>query len=661
MVSPIAYVRTYTGIDISLPLECQDISAVDAALVRSAARHPTVDPTPTPNEAIYDAVVGIDRVDHCGFDRMSDQPERLRMPALRKLSELATGLQQQCRRAESRAHALQSIVQATDKYEALLNGARDGVAKDRAVIGSRHTLIRGGNGDIFEMTNSMTKDEIARLRRKTNMHISAVEKAERRGADKFEKESMHRIVLGVGSFGKARIARNICTDQYMAVKKSHPALAILPEEGLVCNSPVASRFSMLPDSMKRALRHVGDAVITPDTERLCQSKKSVELNRFSRLLSEYRDIDEMSMAQLNAFAALSDQPAVKNFNITPTRNALFAEMESIICCRAQPLKTDAVTLYSFSEVGLGNMQDAAETLSTLRFHLEGKKRARDLSPGAVRILAAYAQVNGAPHPELTLLQLTELRRRQGLEIFNHPDFCLNDPEHNKKYCNTLGKKLISTLSKFHSIRFSHRDIKPANIVFTQDSNETISVKLIDIDSIKSGLKTMEKAQSGTPLYMAPELHLLRNDDAEFFDAEKSDSYAMGLTLRTILGFTEEEVNLVTYSQIEKSFSERATGEAKKNITFEDEENIRVIRQTLKENSLSPSSRVRTPSQTDRNASLLDISDFLLQSRVKDRCTAADVLAFEFFDDPKNFLSDADFTKQTNFMLRFQAILDKKHP
>ena len=655
MVSSVAYVRKHTGIELSLPLDRQDVGAFDAAL-----RHGRVLKTingrvaPSHLEAIYDAVVGIDRTEQRGFDRQASMPERLRTSELEQLCKLATGLRDRHRTSAERSVALNAIANAAGKYGALLRGDRKGVMKDPTGIGSRHTLIRCSTGNIFEMTNSMTHAEIERFRRKTGMRVSAIEKTASCAGSERHREPVYRVVLGQGAFGKARIARNICSDQYVAVKKIHPALMISPVIGLNCEPTISSRFTTLPESKKSMLRSLGDAVIVPLDERTCASRKSIRINEANRLLNSLKGLPTLDAKHL---ARHCEHPGLPDTDYSSTRDSMPAAIEAIRLGNGRLLRTDVESTYSFSQLGLATVEDAAETMRMLRALLEGKKSDSGLSAAAIALLERYVEAYIPPPAGKSDAELSALRRSQALRIFDHPDFHFKDPRHNERYVNTLGKKLLAAMSKFHSTQCTHRDIKPANIVFCQEENGEIAVKLIDVDLIEVGLKVTEKPQAGTPLFMAPESYLLRQDGSKVFDAEKGDGYGIGMTLKRLLGTSIAQLCAVSHSQNLKSMQERTYGAGQRNWTANDHAAKAQAITSLRQMPVEQAATVTDASAIKQISTLKDAADLLLQTWVGSRHTPTDVLRSAFFQNQTNFLSESEFSKKTNFILRFENVRD----
>ena len=89
-------------------------------------------------------------------------------------------------------------------------------------------------------------------------------------------------------------------------------------------------------------------------------------------------------------------------------------------------------------------------------------------------------------------------------------------------------ELCDCLKVLHARKILHRDIKPSNLFLTEDGE----LKLIDFDAGRVG-KTFQQNDTqiiGTPGFAPPEQYGFSQTD------ERADIYALGLTLRMLLGF-----------------------------------------------------------------------------------------------------------------------------
>ena len=274
MVTIVKYFLDSTGIDLSLKANKQKTSLVDKALVQHRQSSRGSQSVPTALEALYDAVVGVDRVLSRGFCRDSNLPVRLGPNELNHLVDVAQKLEVKYSNSQEQKHILRDVAQMAGRYGELLSGDLNGVSRRGGRFGTRHTLIRAKNGTVFEMTNSMQETEIERFRRKTNMRIGAIEGATAPTSSNAAPKG-RKVQLGKGAFGKARIARDIINDQYVAVKKSHPALASNGRQ-IGINPALESNFSQLPESKKRLLRSISDAVVLPSCEVKALSKTAIK-------------------------------------------------------------------------------------------------------------------------------------------------------------------------------------------------------------------------------------------------------------------------------------------------------------------------------------------------------------------------------------------------
>lgn len=89
-------------------------------------------------------------------------------------------------------------------------------------------------------------------------------------------------------------------------------------------------------------------------------------------------------------------------------------------------------------------------------------------------------------------------------------------------------ELCDCLEVLHSKKILHRDIKPSNLFLTEDGE----IKLIDFDAARIGKEFQQNDTEiiGTPGFAPPEQYGFRQTDA------RTDIYALGLTLKILLGF-----------------------------------------------------------------------------------------------------------------------------
>ncbi|MBC7414630.1 MAG: hypothetical protein H7327_06820, partial [Herminiimonas sp.] len=385
MVTLAKYFHDSTGIDLTLKPHRQNTADIDEASARQARSGRERQLVPTALEALYDVVVGLDRVRNYGFDRNSSVPVRLNDRELNHVVDVAQKLKMKYRESDAQYRYLGTIETMAGSYRDMLLGRRDGVSRREGRHGTRHSLIHVGNGTVYEMTNSMQETEIERFRRKTNMRIPAVEGAAPNPASSTADAKGRKVVLGKGAFGIARIARNIVTDEYVAVKKTHPVVDKRSER-LKFDAAQPSNFPLLPEAKKAALRAISDAVILPSHEVKALSKAETGIPR----------------------------------KITNIKEAPPKEIER------------AESIYTFSELGISTIDDVNKILNFADIHFAGKTASDPLSVAAIKILTDYAKLNGLIGPGSTPQEQLEY----GMAIFNHPSFPFKDKHQNQKFRNT---------------------------------------------------------------------------------------------------------------------------------------------------------------------------------------------------------------------------------
>ncbi len=660
MVSPVQYLRAYTGIDLALPVERQSLSAVDNVVQRQGTPGASTPVRPSTTEAIYDAVVGVDRVGNCNFDQTGEEPERLHASGLGKLSRIAREMQSKAGASPSTRQALSAIGSAAATYQDLLVGNRQRIPKDLNGLGSRHTLVRGVNCTIFEMTNSMSEAEVATFRRKTAMHVNAVERPA--GTDVEGGQTTYKIVLGVGGFGTARIARNIMNDTYVAVKKTHPTIDVSESACLVAQPAPASNFTELRERVD--FERVADAVIAPTDECMTDSKHAEQVNRLAEDLNTLRTGFSDEVAR-----RVAQTPQMKALRASIGPETYAQVMFSVLMPSTPRVRTDNQSNYSFSQLGIASVGNFIERFNVIRFHLERSNAGGRMSPGAIELMKNHAACEDIPGTQgASSSELARRHTRLGTRRFEQKDFMLKDPVYNQRFLNTLGRDMLSALAKLHTHPggpIVHRDVKPDNVVLCQEADRTISTKLIDLDLIEEQPAQRELPDIGCRVFMPPEAFVPERDDSIAYDTKKADAYAMGASLRLLVGFGMKDIAeiamllqgtaLVSWMDAQKmARTDQAAAD-----------HLNEIKARLK--SLSPDDDNHIQNQlrvqaimnaTPEAVTLKDIADLMLKDHPGKRFLPADALKLPFFQDRNNFLPREEFSNHANEAVRFMQVIDK---
>lgn len=608
MVTLVKYVRDYTGINLLRGAHAQSMAEIDTA--RANQRNSSAQsPLPTGMEVVYDAVVGIDRIRHCGFDRTSNAPARLGIGELVTLFNLAQKIRKRNGGSTARETELKEISYVATKYIELLEGKREGISKQLRQFGTRHTLLRGENGGIFEIANSMTEGEIERFRRKTNMRVMAVEKPEEGYSYQGRTEEYKRIVLGEGGFGKVRIARNIATDQYVAVKKTHADCEITSQGELKFVSAQRTNFSKFSPQVKRRLKNTTEAVIIPYDERTCLSQRSKKI----REMLDKENTGHVSEHQIK-------------------------------------------TIYSFSELGIANISDAIKTLEFATDYFSGIASSRDLSALAIDLLTRYAETYGRERPGCSATTFATMCRNDGMALFDLEGFLFKSPQRLQQFRNTLGRDVTRALATLNNQCFAHNDIKPPNVVLTQNPHGAIAAKLIDIDLIQDGIQQPQLPTLGTPHYLPPEAHLQQASRFTTYDAAKGDAYALGLSLREIGGHSEADVIATAALQMKRAglamLREVCGSDRPPSIDLL----IMHIENEIQQAPTHQSVYVKEREMIPVASSLIDVADLMLQVQPRCRLNASQALALPFFKNANNFLSTEQFSQSAKVLVRISGLL-----
>lgn len=635
MVALARYVKEHTGIAIEQSQGNHDLDCLDAALARLARAAHGPDRQPTPTQALYDAVVGIEWQRGCGFDQDANIPSRLGPRQLDTIvgatRDMIAHSQKTARttRAAEREKVLLAIGAEAAKYRDMLVGAngRIGVGKSRR-MGNRHSLIRGQNGAIFEMINSMTDAEITRFRRKTRLPIQDVVKPD--ACEHKNGEHVWKITLGEGAFGRARIARNIRDDSYVAVKKCHPRFLV--QAGHVGSAASFAPLTQRVSARARvALKAIGASVISPIDERVCSSTKSLRHEYHAQQLNQLSQMPEAMTTK--AIREFVKDPQVNSL-LNENRHDLLSAIAKA-CNAPARILTGKDTLYSFSELGMASVFSIVETLGFTRRWLEIAPTSAHLPEQMIRGLASFAEENDRTDPLCsTPQQLALLRRQQAFKIFDSKLFVIKDPEQSRRYRNTLAKKMVEGVAAMHRQNLAHMDVKVNNIVLHQDEQGNVRVKLIDIDNLEQSLTLPGGPTVASKLYAPPEVDC----DYGTYDCEKADSYSTGICMRLIAGTSYDDIETLQDAQQKRFQLGPAIARARQ--------------------AEGPGASVVMPaSSAVSGTSLRSISDLLLQPNTCDRWTANDLLRHRFFLDRSEFLADEDFSKFSNLLVRFRIAIE----
>lgn len=599
---------------------------------------------------IYNAVVGVHEENATGFDRGRGEVGKLGVDELRQLVSICRGMLSRGGNTNGQKLFLNSIIKASVNYIMLLDGGVDVIKKDAPNVGNRHTLVRAESGKIYEMTNSMTRNEVRFFKDKTKLTVRAVERP--RVMRIKDGEIYSKIEMGIGSFGKTRIARNIDDDQFVAVKKKHPKLEASMSVGFIAHEPSQSNFKYISSDKQRAIKSISQHVISPDDECQMWSRKST-------LAQEMNDSEHLSADEVDALIANNRLINHSLLELGDDVNKFLLKMrEGRFSGYGEVIKSN----YTFSELGVATVSAVIEELNVLRTYFE-LKCGSTLSPEASNLLGRH---------EMRFLNLGEfdandsaeyrdrMYRRLGKAYFEAGDFGLKDPVSNQKFLNTLGKKMLTALSELNGFDISHQDIKPSNIVFCQDKNGLISVKLIDIDFIRNENNEVGPPDCGSEMYMPPEAFISERDGSISYTGEKGDAYAMGLTLRETLGFSCAEVLHLSEVQKNKVLADRLRGHQPRStqIAYRREiankmRAINVIGDVLVQNQ----SHVKAVSKVAPEAlNLKDMSDLMLKEHAGKRYSAKEILQeYPFFKDQKNLMSDVEFSNHFHEISRFSLV------
>lgn len=251
---------------------------------------------------------------------------------------------------------LPTIKKVCELYIDLLNGDCDVAPKHTPGCGLRHSIVctRSYEGvqKLYEMTNSMSELEFARLKRKTSFISNELDNAPNVFKD---GQQLRKISLGSGNFGTTRIARDIETDTFVTVKKSHPKIGIEMVDGespqIKVQEPMSSGFGKFSNGKIAQLKNIRRAVVLPQAELVVQTKTS---DMAHRTVASYRSITRP--AELRRVV---DDLAKAGMDLEPyLENSLFVIMLLEAVQSTAPYEQGSYpgTLNTFSELGLTTVE-----------------------------------------------------------------------------------------------------------------------------------------------------------------------------------------------------------------------------------------------------------------------------------------------------------------
>lgn len=571
------------------------------------------------------------------------------------LAQLAVKIQRRPGTLEGQKTVLKNIAFAANMYKKFLEGEEHVVAKNLVNLGNRHTLARGSQGHVYEMTNSMTSNEIARFKRKTGMFMDAVENSNR----KYRQNGniFTKIELGKGAFGKTRIARDIEADRYVAVKKIHPTLTISPENGFINQKPEPSNFYDLDTITKEKLKKISDFVVTPDDELMAESKTSKNIKNLANELAKWRPSSGEEVISI-----IEKLPDIKAKLLNFSEEELGRFIENLIKGKFANHDNDSPTAYFFSELGVTNIDNFIDNLNVLRTSFESNDTFDKLDAKSREIVLNYSKTFYIPSSDINQpSKISEFHKNKAIQIYNEDRFKLKDPVYNQRFLNTLGKKMLTSLAQLNNCEITHHDIKPDNIVLVQDEERNVSVKLIDIDLLQKNKNGRKKPTQGCIPFMPPEALFNERDGSVSYVGVKGDAYAMGLTLRRVIGFGLKEI--IATSQIQKlkvainSDIDSKLSEADEKKLADSINAMHLSKDTNVQNQLHVKAIISAAPQA---VSLKDISDLMLKEHPGKRCTAEEVITdFSFFNDDDNILSDREFSNHTLRICRYGLLVNQE--
>jgi serine/threonine protein kinase len=648
MVSPVQYVKTHTGFDLERDPMLQDANAVGRAL-RNQKPVGSADPAPRVNEAVYDAMVGFDAQQGCAFDRVANRPARLSYAQLQNLARAAGHLYRRDSWSAGHADDLASVALAAEMYGDMMRGERKAISKRHASHGIRHSLVtsdtnRADNvdgGSIYEIMNTMNARERERFQRKSAIPVHAVESTV--GPSANPGQHLAKVSLGAGAFGVVRIARNIKTDEFLAVKKAHPRLELVGTRKAIL--PVAfppTNYAEMSLQSRARLRELEDFIVVPENELPTASSKSVRTDRLARQLNSRSNVAVRDLVRQPQLAELLEEYGY---------GAMESHIRQLQKQRTAPEIPDALTTYSFSELGMMSVDQAVAALGELEAHFANHRSGADLSPSALQLMQRYAEKYAPETVHGYGAARAASAAASGRKIFNRADFHLKDADYNRRFRNCIGRNLLRSIAALHRAGFAHQDIKPKNAILAHDRRGNTTVKLVDIDHVKHAAELTGGPEVFTPIFAPPES---TTPSRQPYDAEKGDAFAAGISLLKLSGVGNEvvkdlcqQVMLTLLVENHQDFG--LEGEA-----------VRILSEQKSRLAATPvfgRIYLRDARQVINPQSLEDIAQLLIQPNPAVRRTPSQVVDLPFFTDAGGLLDDAAFARHAESIVRFSSFID----
>jgi serine/threonine protein kinase len=647
MVSPVQYVKTHTGFDLERDPMLQDANAVGRAL-RNQKPVGSADPAPRVNEAVYDAMVGFDAQQGCAFDRVANRPARLSYAQLQNLARAAGHLYRRDSWSAGHADDLASVALAAEMYGDMMRGERKAISKRHASHGIRHSLVtsdtnRADNvdgGSIYEIMNTMNARERERFQRKSAIPVHAVESTV--GPSGNPGQHLAKVSLGAGAFGVVRIARNIKTDEFLAVKKAHPRLELVGTRKAIL--PVAfppTNYAEMSLQSRARLRELEDFIVVPENELPTASSKSVRTDRLARQLNSRSNVAVRDLVRQPQLAELLEEYGY---------GAMESHIRQLQKQRTAPEIPDALTTYSFSELGMMSVDQAVAALGELEAHFANHRSGADLSPSALQLMQRYAEKYAPETVHGYGAARAASAAASGRKIFNRADFHLKDADYNRRFRNCIGRNLLRSIAALHRAGFAHQDIKPKNAILAHDRRGNTTVKLVDIDHVQHAAELTGGPEVWTAQYKPMEVEL---EKPGIYDAVKGDGFSAGISLLMIAGVGDAAIADFR-KQIEFEMYLRAPGEF--GLDDEDVLVVELSKLALTQRPVEGRILLRELGQNASPQSLEDIAQLLTKPNLPARQTPQQVGRLPFLNDGRFLLDDVAFARHAELILQFSSLV-----
>jgi hypothetical protein len=408
--------------------------------------------------------------------------------------------------------------------------------------------------------------------------------------------------------------------------------------------PVAfppTNYAEMSLQSRARLRELEDFIVVPENELPTASSKSVRTDRLARQLNSRSNVAVRDLVRQPQLAELLEEYGY---------GAMESHIRQLQKQRTAPEIPDALTTYSFSELGMMSVDQAVAALGELEAHFANHRSGADLSPSALQLMQRYAEKYAPETVHGYGAARAASAAASGRKIFNRADFHLKDADYNRRFRNCIGRNLLRSIAALHRAGFAHQDIKPKNAILAHDRRGNTTVKLVDIDHVQHAAELTGGPEVWTAQYKPMEVEL---EKPGIYDAVKGDGFSAGISLLMIAGVGDAAIADFR-KQIEFEMYLRAPGEF--GLDDEDVLVVELSKLALTQRPVEGRILLRELGQNASPQSLEDIAQLLTKPNLPARQTPQQVGRLPFLNDGRFLLDDVAFARHAELILQFSSLV-----